>query len=120
MKADSDRIMFRSKKQNLVNIALKRDPNLPRSKPVVSFVDDLPPTSDNTREATTTATLVNESPPFNSNIDIAPSQLLTVDKFPPVNATIKPTSARSISSVSPILYVNYSKIRLLTSRLLIF
>jgi hypothetical protein len=81
---------YNTRRQALINLALKRDPVPIRQKPVVSFVND----------ALSTDGPINELPTFNREISfITPSQLL-FDELPTPNTAKKSTSIRSLSSIS--------------------
>jgi len=79
---------FQARRKALINLALKKDPLPIRQKPAVSFVEDSP---------------VNELPTINTHINVISTPHVTVDELPPVSPYIIPTSARSISTLSPIL-----------------
>ena len=80
---------YNTRRQALINLALKRDPVAVRQKPVVSFVGDSTPEG-----------AVNELPSFNREISfINPSQVL-YDEPPTTNISRKSMSIRSLSSIS--------------------
>ncbi len=81
---------YNTRRNALINLALKRDPIPIRQKPVVSFVSD----------SQTNDGPVNELPSFNREISfIAPSQEL-FDELPTTSNVKKSMSIRSLSSIS--------------------
>jgi hypothetical protein len=95
---------FQARRQALINLALKRDPVPIRQKPVVSFDKDLQTKQPTIAELPPTNASVNELPPIDTyNKFISSPSHEIVDELPPVSPIIIiPTSARSISSLSPI------------------
>ncbi|CAF2489389.1 unnamed protein product [Rotaria sp. Silwood2] len=94
---------FQARRQNLINLALKRDPVQSYPKPVVTFVENVPPTNVNVGELHVTDTIVNELSPVNSHISVISQPQMVVDELPSATPTIKLTSDRSISTPSSIL-----------------
>jgi len=82
-----------TRQQALMNLALKRDPITIRQKPNVAFADEspMPPRKD----------IVDELPTLNAEIHIISSARITTAELPPASPIIRPTSARSLSTISP-------------------
>ena len=95
---------LQARRQALINLALKRDPTPLRAKPGVSFVNDSLPRNATVNDFPSSDSPVNELPPLDTYNYVIPSAM-TVDELPPLTSSpiIKPTSARSISTISPIL-----------------
>jgi hypothetical protein len=96
---------FQARRKALINLALKKDPIPLRQKPVVSFDKDVPPMSATTGELPSTDAPVNELPPMDTHVKFisSPSHEI-IGGLPPVSPIIIiPTSARSLSAMSPIL-----------------
>ncbi len=91
MASNADLQVFSSRRQALINLALKRNPILVRQKSLVSFVDTPLEKPSIVEKSLPIDGAINELPPFGTNISII---------SPSFSRTIKSTSARSISHLS--------------------
>ncbi len=93
---------LQNRRQALINLALKRDPIPLRQKQAVSFVDgsSIYGGSSLIDEIPSHNGPVNELPKFDTFIGATTVPSMTVDDLPLASPIIKPSSARSISSIT--------------------
>jgi hypothetical protein len=103
MASSAGQAALQARRQALINLALKRDPIPLRQKSVVTFVNDPPPAkSDHFERLPRSDSPVNELPSMNTRLSVISTPQIIIDELPPTSPIVKLTSARTLSTMSPI------------------